>query len=424
MRTENDLTHVRVFSHFYLNARLSSGISHDCWKVAYPSLATKTYGRALMVSGCITFKSLGSFILLNLQYAAPPIALIAGLVSFLLTVYKLRKKGVAWKEALKEAAVSFLKTSFKFFVVYMGWVIAMGVAVSLGIMAGPYLLLGLLFVGLITAFSLALATFIVEILPKYFQGKGLDLDLALKSFVRAFVEGFVWALIEHIDIAGLVAGPLGQVLDVLAVSVSVAFSYVFGGVIDSFFRHYKAYKKSKKEKPKNAKSLEGDIIGLTSKLSEQTLEGLNTLKEKKVKQKHLGDIIEKYIKVVVAMALLEEPTNCKDKEKLHDFIERRHDGAFAIFWCRKAKTRTLFEKAEKAQANNQAENFANAKKALHTRRDSIVKELNVYGIFTDSSSKAGANPAAATPTGEEQSQTLKKSANDPQIPQGKQAVVA
>lgn len=276
--------------------RLASTARLDWLSMIMPSVFTKTFGRTLMVTKVIVFTNVSTFILKNLMYAAPEIAFIAGLVVATYHYFDQRKQGKSRVDALKIALTYFLKTAIKFFIVYMGWVCAIAFVTAMGWFATPMVLTavivaascvgaamllsilkcinrkfggskkienfldifmlscvfaalaaiayfaspvlaGLLVVGGITALSLFVATLITEVLPD----PNKDINKAWKMLARAYSEGVVWALIEHIGLNVIIGGVIGGVVDVMVVSFSVCLAIFIGGQVDEQVRHTSAH---------------------------------------------------------------------------------------------------------------------------------------------------------------------------------------
>jgi hypothetical protein len=211
-----------------LSRRIWETISSDFWSIVLPSYLTKLFGRLMMVLGVIKFTTFMSFLTFNLAYAAPFVALLAGSVEFAIHFYKAYREGNELQDCLLEGFKAFAKTFIKFFVVYMFWTVAMGLAISFGWMSGPMLIVGLLFVGLGTAMGLLLATAATDILPS----GDFSISHIRSVMVKAFVEGFTWALMEHLSICHLLPNVTGAILDIIAVSVVVSTSYLMAGVLD------------------------------------------------------------------------------------------------------------------------------------------------------------------------------------------------
>lgn len=264
----------------------------DWCAMILPSVFTKLFGRILMVLKVISYQGFSQFILQNLMYA-PVIALIAGTVVFFYRVYEQYNQGQSLWQSIKLASPYFLKTALKFFMVYMGWVIAMAtvnfagwfagsfataaaiiIAVSIaglafarlahyliddyapehakwlktaanffaatsvfaGVAASAYFLsatiAGLLVVGGITAAFLFAASMITDVIFDQAQ----DTEKAWKMISRAYFEGTVWALVEHVAINVVIGGVMGGIIDVFCVTTAVCAAIFVGGMVDGNFR--------------------------------------------------------------------------------------------------------------------------------------------------------------------------------------------
>lgn len=230
-------------------AKILEDFNKDFTWVVFPSLFTKLYGRSLMLSGVIQYHNFANFILLNLSYAAPFISLLGGLITFSIAAYRAKSEQKSCKEVLLTGLKMGMKTATKFFIVYMSWTLSIGMVMSLGLLTGPYLIVGLLITGVATSMGLFLATVLTEILPNL---PDKNLALASRTLSRAFTEGLVWTLIEHFSISVALGGSiLGKVLDTAAVSLVVSFSFIAGGVVEECAKNLLKYFKTEVVKHRN-----------------------------------------------------------------------------------------------------------------------------------------------------------------------------
>ena len=139
----------------------------DFWRVVFPSFATKICGRMMMLHHIIASNAASLAYLSTNLVAAGYIAAISAGIEFFLKLYELYndENKVTKLEKFKSASAIALKTGIKFFMVYMSWVLGTCAMTTLGAMAGPYLALGIIGVGVATALGLALATLLTETLP-------------------------------------------------------------------------------------------------------------------------------------------------------------------------------------------------------------------------------------------------------------------
>lgn len=280
--------------------KMKTAACNDWVNMVMPSIVTKTFGRTLMVLHVIHYTTALDFIWQNFIYAAGPIAFISGVMVGTYRYFEAVNQGKTKHEARKIAASFFLRTAVKFFIVYMSWSSSVALVTAAGWFAAPitapvlitigvclaslavlgglnYLvrthlenevlknildflivatvfiavagasyfigptIMGLLIVGGITSLSLFCASFLTDVLT----APNRDMNRAWQMLARAYTEGVVWALVEHIGLHVLIGGVIGQIVDVLCVSSSVCLSIFAGGQLDAYFRHL--YDESKKK---------------------------------------------------------------------------------------------------------------------------------------------------------------------------------
>lgn len=410
--------HVKQFMCFQIGITLWNEIKtaarFDWLFMVMPSLFTKTWGRTLMVLGVIHYQNFLNFLLQNLMYAAPEIAFISGAVVFFYQLYLQRKAGIPWGDTLKYAGIFFLKTAVKFFIVYMGWVMALGWVTALGWFAGPFLipallvlalciagliftktirwvlqkyikskaieiimdvvvlvltfmgvaaaayflspiLAGLLLVGGITALSLWFATFITEVLPD----SAKNVEKARKTLSRAYVEGVVWAFAERMAIQEIVSGFFGGFLDVMCVCFSVCAAIFIGGHLDAHYIHYNTSTRRQltNQEKEGLKKYVRDIQQFNiSKNPLSVIKSIDAMhSEYEISLTH---IVNKYIKRQLLRAILTELENCGDIDQFKtqvksilSFLAQPRVGWVPIGICRRnTVTHTLVNRIFDARA--------------------------------------------------------------------------
>ena len=171
----------------------------DFRRVVLPSFITKIFGRLLWLHHIISHNILsGAFIVSN-AIAGVYISAISSSLEFLLRLWEL--KGSEDKndyEKFLSAASIALKTAVKFYCVYMSWVLGTVAMTALGVMAGPYLALGMLGVGVATALGLGFATVLTEVIPVLWKPlfkkyaiefmKNCKIEVSDKKKVEVFFE--------------------------------------------------------------------------------------------------------------------------------------------------------------------------------------------------------------------------------------------
>lgn len=249
----------------FINRSAYDRIKYSVESVIMPSLATKMYGRWAIISGLVTPIShgIGAYLLSNLMYASPEIALIAGLVRFAWVLISDLYSGKSFAEAFKNASKEAIKTAIKFFIVYTVWTLAIAAGTTLGILSGGMLPLGILLVAGLTCLGFAFATFIVDKLPgilaepkkswETFKDKLANLSEKISELKACILpglfEGASWTLMDSsvVNISGHILGFAGRVLDLLGISLAVAGAFFVGAVIHaSISRYYAIHKKPKK----------------------------------------------------------------------------------------------------------------------------------------------------------------------------------
>ena len=158
---------VTTIGPFTIDKVIFDAACKDFWRVVLPSFATKICGRMMMLHHIIASNAASLAYLSTNLVAAGYIAAISAGIEFFLKLYELYndENKVTKLEKFKSASAIALKTGIKFFMVYMSWVLGTCAMTAIGAMAGPYLALGILGVGVATALGLALATLLTETLP-------------------------------------------------------------------------------------------------------------------------------------------------------------------------------------------------------------------------------------------------------------------
>ena len=158
---------VTTIGPFAIDKVIFDAACKDFWRVVLPSFATKICGRMMMLHHIIASNAASLAYLSTNLVAAGYIAAISAGIEFFLKLYELYndENKVTKLEKFKSASAIALKTGIKFFMVYMSWVLGTCAMTAIGAMAGPYLALGILGVGVATALGLALATLLTETLP-------------------------------------------------------------------------------------------------------------------------------------------------------------------------------------------------------------------------------------------------------------------
>jgi len=359
--------------------------------VVIPSTFTKIVGRGLMLLGragvqVLGFKlgvpmagtvAAGTFILLNLAYAAPPVALVAGLVRFTYELYQARKAGHDWKTSLKIAGKAALITAIKFFVVYMAWVLGMALVASMLAAGGWMLILGFAIVALITAAAFAVVSFFTDILPD-FKNKWRE----LKDYILpAILEGGIWAAIDTLNLVdiltGIGASDLGgSIVDALVVMVCVTAAFFVGVVINSIIK--KAYYLFKSVKPVTGEKRDNINLLVRAILSDQVTEDVKSklhskpgeaaidlsttdklyaaLKKDKnlIKDPRFRDLIEQYIKYTILLRAIQNTNNKSASHFLvatsdadRDILAQRRNHSFSpISLCKETRSAAMLRKAE------------------------------------------------------------------------------
>lgn len=318
---------IHLMGCLYISRSAYERLSSSFEGVVLPSLFTKAYGREAMVSGLVTHASagIGSFILSNLMYAAPEVALIAGTVRFAYVLIKDLRAGVPLEVALKNAAKDAVKTAIKFFIVYMVWTLAVALGTKLGILAGPLLPLGLVMVGVITSLGFTFANFLVETLPailaepkKSWESFKEKLDKLKSCFLPGLMEGTAWTLMDNdaVNISGHIGNAIGtsaghvigNVADIVGVSLVVSAMFFVGAVIHSSISRWLNLRKKPKlmEDANKVLKVESGIRALAQTYG-QGPKGLRRLaNDLDVKDPQLKTAIIQYLQYYVVLKTLED----------------------------------------------------------------------------------------------------------------------
>ena len=177
---------VTTIGPFTIDKVIFDAACKDFWRVVLPSFATKICGRMMMLHHIIASNAASIAYLSTNLVAAGYIAAISAGIEFFLKLYELyndENKVTKW-EKFKSASAIALKTGIKFFMVYMSWVLGTCAMTAIGAMAGPYLALGILGVGVATALGLALATLLTETLPIIWKPIHKQYSLHLRSKLK------------------------------------------------------------------------------------------------------------------------------------------------------------------------------------------------------------------------------------------------
>lgn len=306
-------TSIQLIGPLYINQEVYNKLAYSLKSVVIESLVTKPFGRWEIFSGIVSHANIIAFLLTSLFYAAPGVALIAGLIRFLYVFFEDLYDKRSWKYAVQHASKEALKTAIKFFIVYMVWTLAVSLAIALGIYTGPLLLLGIVLVGVLTSLGFTVASFLVDKLPGLihsFYTKPKETWMLFKTnlyeiigcVIPGIMEGFFWTLFDNptaVNISARISGFTGKVLDLAIISVVVSLAFFIGVVIHCSLSRWFRSRKT----PQKIESLSSNPKKLTAE-------------EKKVQKTQTIEIRNKIQEEVIKLCKRSE--NSSDRDLQHD----------------------------------------------------------------------------------------------------------
>lgn len=312
-------------------------------KVIPTSLLTNAYGHLLMLLGIIQFTTFSAFLLVNLCFAAPVIAITAGLVKYLHLTYKGRNKGTSRNKA---SAI----TAIKFFIIYMVAMLGIALATTWDVLSGSMLPLGILLVVSFTTLGVILASFLKGTLKIGFLQTlfGASL-LTLLNSLHASSMGLEVA-------TGIGAVPL--------VGLTVSATFLLG-----FFARASYSKLAIHLKPKkiiNASQLEKKLNALL--LKETKIKEAFIELKKEITDPRLKNLIEEYIKYKILLECL-RPKIAISKAQKEILTQKRTCLLFPVFLCKQTQSLTMLEKAKNLT------DTLNHKELSKKNRDNMSYEL-------------------------------------------------